>query len=121
MEIHPAHKDSGFLRFPCFGISNPITHGMSGGPIFNESGELCGLITATAYSAITNSIMSYAVSLWPIANTVINIPGENGITYKYAIDLMKSRILAAKNWEKITFMENPDGTTRMMVPNEDSL
>src|SRR5262249_25696582 len=34
VEVHHQHRDPGMLRFPCFQMNAPVTHGMSGGPIF---------------------------------------------------------------------------------------
>jgi hypothetical protein len=34
------------LTFPCFEINTHVIGGMSGGPLYNEAGHLCGLICA---------------------------------------------------------------------------
>lgn len=44
-EVWPESRDSSFLPFPCFSVEETaFIGGMSGGPIFNKAGHLCGLI-----------------------------------------------------------------------------
>lgn len=42
-EIHFPHRDKALLKFPCFRMDAEIASGMSGGPIFNETGGVCGI------------------------------------------------------------------------------
>jgi hypothetical protein len=39
---------SGYLHSPCFSIDAELLHGQSGGPAFNENGEVCGVNSASA-------------------------------------------------------------------------
>jgi hypothetical protein len=39
---------SGYLRGACFEIDVEVASGMSGGPVFNEDGFVCGVVSATA-------------------------------------------------------------------------
>ena len=39
---------TGYLNGPCFAFDAEIKHGMSGGPIYNSSGNVCGLNSAGA-------------------------------------------------------------------------
>src|SRR5436190_17537381 len=43
-EIHDSMRDCVNLPFPCFRTNARFDGGMSGGPIFNDQGQLCGLI-----------------------------------------------------------------------------
>ncbi|MEX2162607.1 MAG: serine protease [Anaerolineales bacterium] len=44
VEIHYPKRDSTFLYYPCFQTTARFESGMSGGPIINESGFVCGVI-----------------------------------------------------------------------------
>ena len=50
------------LRFPCYEMSLPILPGMSGGPVFDETGHLRGVICS---SVEPEDVPSYASVLWP--------------------------------------------------------
>lgn len=43
-EVFPEKRDSSLLSFPSYQVEAHFIGGMSGGPIFNQAGELCGLI-----------------------------------------------------------------------------
>lgn len=43
-EVHATRRDSGLLRFPCFRVDAEFDHGMSGGPIMDASGRVCGVV-----------------------------------------------------------------------------
>jgi S1-C subfamily serine protease len=60
-QIYEAYRDKGLLNFPCFDVATPVFGGMSGGPIFNEAGELCGIVCA----GIEGYPSFSGVSLWP--------------------------------------------------------
>ena len=61
------YHSRGFLEFPCFEIRAQFIGGMSGGPIFNEAGELCGLVCA----GDDNHAIAWAVTLWAAVVTGI--------------------------------------------------
>jgi hypothetical protein len=44
IEVFPNGRDKFLLPFPCFQIDCKINSGMSGGPVYNESGKVCGVI-----------------------------------------------------------------------------
>jgi len=60
-QIFSMHRDRGFLTFPCFEVNANFDHGMSGGPIFNQQGQVCGVIT----SGNNFNGPSYGSILWP--------------------------------------------------------
>jgi hypothetical protein len=66
-EVYLDYRDRGMLNFPCFEINTRFDGGMSGGPLFNESGQLCGLICASR----TGEPVSWGVTLWPAMSTLI--------------------------------------------------
>jgi hypothetical protein len=61
-EVFPVRRDAGMLRFPCYEMSLPIVAGMSGGPVFDETGHLRGIICSSIDPEL---VPSYASVLWP--------------------------------------------------------
>ena len=45
-EVYFPRRDSTLLPFPCFRTSASFPKGMSGGPVFSESGQVCGVIAS---------------------------------------------------------------------------
>jgi len=66
-EIHALRLDSVLRPFPCYRVSARFDPGMSGGPVFNESGALCGIVCTGMWGAHEDgNPISYASTLWPM-------------------------------------------------------
>ena len=61
---------AGFIKGPCFAIDVEVEHGMSGGPVFNQAGYVCGVVSAGA-SNFFNSPASIVSLLYPTLLTGI--------------------------------------------------
>ena len=74
VEVFHQQRDAVKMPFPCFRTDAQFDGGMSGGPLFNQAGSLCGLICSTypAFSADEDHAW-YAVSLWPAMATPIDL------------------------------------------------
>jgi hypothetical protein len=107
IEIHHKQRDSSMLPFPCFQTNARFEHGMSGGPVFNESGELCGLI-CSGFPPDDNTYTSYAVSIWPALGTELDLPYEGFLRgAKYScLELARRNIITANGWERVN-LESP--------------
>jgi len=68
-EVHHEKRDSVNLPFPCFRTNAQFEGGMSGGPIFNTEGNICGLICLS-----TDDCTTYVSSIWPVLTTLIDVP-----------------------------------------------
>jgi hypothetical protein len=64
--IHHAGRDRGFCSFPCFEMSARTEPGMSGGPIFDEGGRLCGLVFGGGLERQDGTAITYGTLLWPL-------------------------------------------------------
>lgn len=98
-EVFPEYRDRGMLTFPCFEINTHFVGGMSGGPLFNEAGELCGVTCASR----DGEPIAYGATLWPAMGTVITHQGP-GMVCKgpYPVfEMAHAGILAAVGWERI--------------------
>jgi hypothetical protein len=66
IELFLDGRDSGMLKFPCFRTDARFDPGMSGGPVFNEAGFVCGVIcSSTTQVEDDPSYISYVSSIWP--------------------------------------------------------
>jgi hypothetical protein len=104
MEIHSEKRDSSMLNFPCFRTNARMDTGMSGGPVFNEKGELCGIVC----SSLEMENVSYVASLWPSMATMIDFEREDiapGTKYP-VLDLVRSGYMSALNWQKLSLEDN---------------
>lgn len=106
-EIYNERRDSSMLNFPSYRVSFKSLGGMSGGPVFNDDGKLCGLIS-TGIQYGNNEYEANVITLWPMLGTIIS--ANRGKNYpqniQYPImDLAKDNIINAVGWEKVIFNE----------------
>ncbi len=67
----------GFVGGPCFAIDAEVPHGMSGGPVVNESGYVCGVVAAGA-SLFFNRPASLVSMLYPVALGTVRLGATLG-------------------------------------------
>ncbi|WP_293369405.1 serine protease [Nevskia sp.] len=72
-EVHRVQRDAAMLRFPCFRTDARFDAGMSGGPIFNDFGSVCGVI-CSSFESVTNppQYTSYGSLIWPALGTALD-------------------------------------------------
>ncbi len=101
-KVHNEKRDSVRLPFPCFQVNAQFDGGMSGGPVFNESGQLCGVICSNLPPSNDNEEhVSYATTMWPLIATYLRI-SENGKETDKSyplLDLAKRNIIKAIGYE----------------------
>lgn len=114
VEVHEERRDSVLRNYPCFATDARFDGGMSGGPVFNEAGELCGLVcSGIAPFDESERHTSYVTTLWPILGTSIDLnrrgfpPGE---TYP-ALELARGNQMVVRNWERVHVEIRPDGSS----------
>lgn len=91
LEVHHERRDLVRLPFPCFRTDARFDGGMSGGPVFNENGEVCGLVCSSLPPDATGGEhTSYVASLWPLLAVQVDAPwdryqaGASYPMYEYA-------------------------------------
>ena len=115
--VYPEYRDLGMLHFPCFEIETHYVGGMSGGPIYNEGGDLCGLVC----SGQDGAPIAYGVALWPILGVHITHEGQGMICRTpYPISALASvGLLFLKHWDlvaaNVEFIEEPSGKKRVRL------
>lgn len=70
LEVYEHGRDRSILPHPCFHTNAVFDAGMSGGPVFNQTGQLCGIIsTSMCPDAGNPEWASFASLLWPAFGT----------------------------------------------------
>lgn len=126
-EILPTGQPGGKFTFPCFRVGARFDHGMSGGPVFDEAGSLCGII-AGSYGNVEGTPISYVTTLWPMFRTLIsaNRSGAYPRDVEYpAIDLVLGGQIHAIGLEQLDprqfpGRELPRPLTEALAPDDDS-
>jgi hypothetical protein len=69
-ELHEAGRDPRYIHYPSFRVDAPFARGMSGGPVFDESGALCGIISRGMERPDGRDTQAdateYAAAIWPV-------------------------------------------------------
>jgi hypothetical protein len=85
--VHPTGRDRVLLPYPCFETDLDLRGGMSGGPVFNSEGKLCG-VNSTGYDFGSGEPpLSFISMLQPILE--MRLPGDRpeGFTVSELIEL----------------------------------
>ena len=66
--VYDDYRDRVMLPCPCFEVGASFSPGMSGGPVFDERGRICGVVS----SSIEGGSSSHAVTLRPTLSQIYN-------------------------------------------------
>jgi hypothetical protein len=119
-DVFSEKRDSCLLSFPSFQVEAHFIGGMSGGPIFNEAGELCGLVCSGG-SGDEDVPISSGVVLWPMVGIRIDHRIPSVITQPpYTIlELAKVGLMDVPDWQYVEThvkqYEDPDGTKKIRL------
>jgi Trypsin-like peptidase domain len=76
-DVYPVARDLSFLSFPSFAMQTYIIGGMSGGPVFNRTGDLCGLIcTGDEANPYATGVVLWPMFGIPIKHQIPGLPSE---------------------------------------------
>jgi len=117
-EVHPVLRDRHLLRFPCFQTNSRFDGGMSGGPIFNDQGQVCGLVCATMVGDPQAGHTSYGLTLWPAMGMLINIGVDGAVseTPIRVLEIAKAGVISALGWESVSLVPIDDGVEIRYTP-----
>lgn len=111
-EVHDQKRDDCRLPFPCFRTNARYDGAMSGGPVFNDSGKLCGIVCSNLPPADSNEEhASYVTSLWPLMGLMMDINRAGhpkGIKYAM-LELARDGFIPAEGWERINLVTDRAG------------
>lgn len=83
------------LTFPCFQTDARFDHGMSGGPVFNEAGYVCGVICSSYQVENDPGYISHVSLIWPAMGIQIEVAGEGGKSeMMFVYELAKNGLIA---------------------------
>jgi hypothetical protein len=113
-EIHGTRRDNR-LPFPCYQVSARFDAGMSGGPVFDECGNLCGLVCSNiAGSHLDGEPISYVTTLWPLFRILVDF--DRGLSIppgaRYPVlELARSGQIHVPDWPRLErwFLEQVSG------------
>lgn len=110
-EIHWERRDNYSITWPCFRVNARFDGGMSGGPVFNEGGQLCGLVCACMPpSEPGEPYVSYVTMLWPMLAIEMDVPRDGHPVGMYPVlEMVRGGSLEALGWEAIELAFNEDG------------
>jgi hypothetical protein len=78
-EVYPIRRDSAMLSFPSFLTDARFEPGMSGGPILNERGGVCGVVCSSNVLAEEHSgHISFGSLIWPALATCVDVIENTG-------------------------------------------
>jgi hypothetical protein len=100
-EILPRGQSAGRFTFPCLRVAARYDGGMSGGPVYNEAGDLCGIISGS-YGVTDGPPISYVTALWPMFRIMITVNHEGEPTDAHpALDLALDRLIYTAGLETL--------------------
>jgi hypothetical protein len=109
VEVHLNGRDKFLLPYPTFQTNARFDSGMSGGPVFDETGRLCGLICKSIHPFTDNEDhVSYVALLWPSMATLLSLPRHHdpkAVPYM-AIELAKDNYIDALGWEQVVIIND---------------
>ena len=105
-EIHEWGRDKVMLPFPCYQVSARFDDGMSGGPVFDEYGSLCGIVCSNfGGSDEYGEPISNVTMLWPLFTLILDADrGDNyprGIRYP-AIELARDGQIRVSEFSRLS-------------------
>ena len=95
------------IPFPVFRTNARFDPGMSGGPVFNEYGKLCGLICSNMPPDNPEiDHISYVTLLWPSMGTKVFLKlGNHVLKEKFPVlFLAENKYIQADDWEYVKIL-----------------
>ena len=107
IEIHHQHRDTSNLNFPCFQVDARFDGGMSGGPVFDHRGRVCGVVCSNIPPFLPEEDhVSYVTTLWPLMS--LQVPRGPNRTNVPLRDLAATGQIRAEGWESVELVRDGD-------------
>jgi hypothetical protein len=117
-EVHHDIRDTSRLPFPCYRTNARFDGGMSGGPVFDSAGKLCGVVCSSIPPMQDgDEHVSYCASLWPIIATMIDTgeTSESTSSYFPFLELIRNGTVATTNDAVVSLVLDASGRYNPVV------
>lgn len=108
-QVFPLFRDNAKLHYPSFEMDLEIKGGMSGGPVFDKSGHLRGIVCSSFTFAKADAPISYASTLWP--SLALPVCPTSNLSVEHdqprLLHLAQQGAITAINHEGITLPDQP--------------
>lgn len=124
IDIHQHKRDNFSINFPCIYTNARYDGGMSGGPVFNDEGNLCAIISSNLPPTTPKEEhASYAALIWPSMITSINLEreGTNSNRHYPILELCQDKIITAQNYDRVKLIDTEQGihtSIELYIPRE---
>lgn len=122
IELYGEKRDNFSLNYPSFQVDARIEPGMSGSPVFNEQGSVCGLVSRSLSIDSLGEYVSFVSLLWPSLgiNVGIKIGNDDNNPNHLFHELIRARhIIPDGGIENIIIKKEPNGETSVIFVNLD--
>lgn len=107
-DVYHQSRDRVMAPFPCFHADLEVFGSMSGGPVFNASGDVCGVISL----GITGSTHTTVASVWPLLVRQLDHPRLQASYASTVYEAVLRCQIAANGLSRIEPSFGPDGVLR---------
>lgn len=105
IEIYEPMRDRIMNPYPCYRVNTKFELGMSGGPIMNGKGKVCGIICSSfKENNSSEDAISYVSTLWPIMGISVQtklLSLENQKESIRMLELAKRWFIQVENWQRV--------------------
>jgi hypothetical protein len=110
LEFYHDGRDRLIMPWPTFRTNARYDGGMSGAPVYNGGGELCGIVCRSMPIHGTDEHESFVSAIWPALGLTI----EGGSRFlppgNYPLlDLVRGGVVRARDWEHVVATPHGDG------------
>ena len=118
-EVFPLARDAAMLNFPVFRTDARFDPGMSGGPIFNEKGCVCGVVCSSLPAFCDDQQhISYGSLIWPALGSTIDavvLEGQEPERLQLNTLVERQNILVDESIRDVTVTRKVGGTVSVMI------
>lgn len=116
-EVHVESRDRACLPFPCFRTDAQYDGGMSGGPVYNSAGRICGVVCSSIPAQHdAEEHVSYAASIWPLFGVLVD-PPEGGSPIRL-LEMAKAGHLDVSNLDRLSLRSPSAGEVIVDLADE---
>lgn len=113
VELHDLKRDNFSLDFPCYRTTANLIGGMSGGPVLDEEGVVCGIVSTSYDLPVGEEPISYMLTLWQAAT--INIVEPPSVDLRPFLELLRSGSFSVQDEARVRLEVNHDRTFNVKI------